>query len=339
MPTIHKINYNGKDYDIVQDDDGLFVMPEDLKVHTLRSSPLKPAWEPIIMAMKPIEGTFSENALKYGVAGLWLDGCRIGSGGQWEWQKPRGHGWDGFDDNGEGTPYGESSKGRFPANFILSHSPDCVLKGMKKVKGQVNKPCNYTSDKFSGKYNNGKSGHYRREVELCGGHAGPDGMETVEDWDCVEGCPVRMLDEQSGVLKSGSNCTRTQTGSFMEHGGLGKAGDVQITYGDEGGASRFFYCAKASRSERGDGNEHPTVKPIKVMEYLTKLSKTPTGGVVLDPFMGSGTTGLACLSTGRGFVGIEKEPKYFQIAVNRMKKAIQALKDYKDMNQDIFENL
>ena len=119
---------------------------------------------------------------------------------------------------------------------------------------------------------------------------------------------------------------------------------------DTGSAARFFYCAKASRSERNAGlegaepqwidesrkpdsvggnnprnrgaradtNFHPTVKPISLMRYLVRLTKTPTGGVVLDPFMGSGTTGCACALEGRDFIGIEREPDYMEIARRRI---------------------
>ena len=128
---------------------------------------------------------------------------------------------------------------------------------------------------------------------------------------------AELLDKQSGHLKSGTNCTRTKTGSFLEHGGLGKAGDIQITYGDNGGASRFFYCAKASKSERGKYNDHVTVKPIKLMSYLVKLI-TPPNGIVLDMFCGSGTTGIAALNNGFDFIGIEKESHYFDIANQRI---------------------
>jgi site-specific DNA-methyltransferase (adenine-specific) len=124
-------------------------------------------------------------------------------------------------------------------------------------------------------------------------------------------------------------------------------------------ASRFFYCAKASRAERNAGlegmeereikgavgmktvtaakwgdpdepvyerntkakNHHPTVKPIELMRYLVRLTKTPTGGVVLDPFMGSGTTGIACVLEGREFIGIEREPEYVEIAEKRIAEA------------------
>lgn len=86
---------------------------------------------------------------------------------------------------------------------------------------------------------------------------------------------------------------------------------------DLGGVSRFFYVAKASRSDRGENNNHPTVKSTKLMEYLIKLV-TPEGGVVIDPFMGSGSTGVAAKNLNRRFIGIEKEKEYFEIATNRI---------------------
>lgn len=84
-----------------------------------------------------------------------------------------------------------------------------------------------------------------------------------------------------------------------------------------GSASRFFYCAKASRKERGEGNDHSTVKPLSLMRYLCRLV-TPTGGAVLDPFMGSGSTGVAALREDFSFIGIEKDPKYKDVAQNRI---------------------
>jgi hypothetical protein len=82
-------------------------------------------------------------------------------------------------------------------------------------------------------------------------------------------------------------------------------------------ASKFIYVAKASKKDRGEGNIHPTVKPIKLMEYLIKLV-TPEGGIVLDPFMGSGTTGVAAQNLGFGFRGIEMTPEYFEICKARI---------------------
>jgi len=127
-----------------------------------------------------------------------------------------------------------------------------------------------------------------------------------------------ILDEQTGTLKSGKNAVRRQEGFFLEHGGLGKSGDVQTTYGDSGGASRFFYCAKAtSKKEKGEYNNHPTVKPIKLMEYLVNLV-TPKEGIVLDPFVGSGSTLVAAKNRDFNYIGIEKEEEYIEICNKRL---------------------
>ena len=143
----------------------------------------------------------------------------------------------------------------------------------------------------------------------------------------------------------------TKIYGFANYPNMHKSG---AHHGDSGSAARFFYCAKASRSERNAGlegmeekvgtqrmnasefryengreptprasqsmnqNSHPTVKPIELMRYLVRLTKTPTGGVVLDPFMGSGTTGIACALEGREFIGIEREAEYIEIANKRI---------------------
>lgn len=90
-----------------------------------------------------------------------------------------------------------------------------------------------------------------------------------------------------------------------------------IHFGDSGSAARFFYCAKASKQDRDAGNKHPTVKPTALMRYLCKLV-TPPGGTILDPFMGSGSTGKAAALEGFEFIGIEKEPEYAEIAERRI---------------------
>jgi len=121
-------------------------------------------------------------------------------------------------------------------------------------------------------------------------------------------------------------------------------------YGDTGSTARFFYCAKASKADRNEGlddlpervthdgravsidnpylraetlraNHHPTVKPHDLMRYLCRLV-TPPGGTVLDPFMGSGSTGKAAVREGFGFIGIERDPEYFEIAVRRVRAAM-----------------
>lgn len=143
-----------------------------------------------------------------------------------------------------------------------------------------------------------------------------------EDCDetCTKGCAVKMLDEQSGILHpSGNVNTGLSQKSKSQFGiGIGEFGQSK-DYKDKGGASRFFYCAKASKRDRGETNNHPTVKATKLMEYLIKLI-TPPNGIILDPFMGSGSTGVAAKRLGFGFVGIEKELEYFQIAQKRIQK-------------------
>lgn len=126
----------------------------------------------------------------------------------------------------------------------------------------------------------------------------------------------KILDEQSGHLKSGHVkplASKKQNQVFGEYA----QANVNEFKPSEGGASRFFYCAKTSKSERGSKNFHPTVKPIKLMSYLIKLI-TPPNGIVLDPFMGSGSTGLAAKELFIGFVGIERDPDYFHIAERRI---------------------
>ena len=86
-------------------------------------------------------------------------------------------------------------------------------------------------------------------------------------------------------------------------------------------------CGKYGSIKVPGKNHHPTVKPIKLMEYLCTLTKTPTGGVVLDCFMGSGSTGVACVNTDRKFIGIEKEPEYMEIAKKRIEYAVQKRKE------------
>ena len=204
---------------------------------------LKPAWEPIVLAMKPLDGTFAQNAEKHGVAGLAIDKGRITYS----------------------TP-----TGRWPSNLLLDE-------------------------------------------------------ESAE-----------VLDQEVGELPGATS--RTDTISR----GMFAGGNAGTIYQDTGKPSRFFYIAKADNSDRGNQdaqdlplfnqtdpglkNIHPTVKPLELMEklillnmYLLKLTSTPTGGIVLDPFMGSGSTLVAAKRLGRPAIGIEKEEAYVKIAIERLK--------------------
>ena len=117
---------------------------------------------------------------------------------------------------------------------------------------------------------------------------------------------------QQGALTGAEPSSKT-TSVFGEFAGRSPS----EPRGDTGSAARFFYCAKASKRDRGENNTHPTVKPTNLMRYLCKLV-TPQGGVVLDPFMGSGSTGKAALLEGFQFVGIERDPAYFVTAQHRV---------------------
>lgn len=162
-------------------------------------------------------------------------------------------------------------------------------------------------DKYAGIKGNGNDGvgEYRS-------HVGRWPANVILDEEAAQ-----VLDEQSGSLRARGNKTSKDHGgkynaTSYEFGGL-ESGFA----GDSGGASRFFYVAKASKRERGEGNGHPTVKPLKLMEYLIKLV-TPPQGTCLDPFMGSGSTGVAAKNLGFKFIGIEREKEYFEIAQKRI---------------------
>lgn len=259
---------------------------------------LKPALEPITVARKPFKGTIAANVQAHGTGGLNIDGCRVGD----EVVSTHSRGANGAfpkrpgetsaeesgrkQDQREGLDHSERN-GRWPANLIHDGS-DKVLAAFP-----------YTA---SGK-------------AAAGGH-----RRTAENME---------------------------KGSTVYGGGRGIAGtsstdEAGTLYGDSGSAARFFYCAKASRKDRNEGmqdpgpqfqhgttlrkventcttgNNHPTVKPTDLMAYLCRLV-TPPGGIVLDPFMGSGSTGKAAIREGFQFVGIEMDPEYLAIAEARIK--------------------
>jgi DNA modification methylase len=250
---------------------------------------LKPACEPIVVARKPLsEKNVALNVLKWGTGGINIDECRIGTeeifvnGGRNSIAAGDERTGKALGRYGPNEPLNTTHIGRFPANIILDEEA------------------------------------------------------------------AKMLDEQSG--ESGGKFSRQSRKRkwFMLSGSENNIQEANApdNYGDKGGASRFFYCAKASKSERNLGceefeeikggsyqfrqdgsldgkipikkNNHPTVKPIKLMEYLIRLV-TPKGGIVLDPFLGSGTTALACIKQGMNYIGIEQDEDYCKIAEARIK--------------------
>jgi site-specific DNA-methyltransferase (adenine-specific) len=323
-------------------------------------SALKPANEPIVLARKPLEKGLSiaENILKWGVGGINIDASRIGLskgddsrlGGNGSWKTPN-MAKNVYEGGYEGKEVESSPLGRFPANIILTHHPDCECKGTKKIK-----PSNGSgkASEKGGGFSKGMFGDGTSD-NIGGGFTDAEGKEEVENWDCHEDCPIRILDEQSGISKSNPRTTcERRTNSTHEYG---FKSDAYSPHSDTGGASRFFYVAKASKSERNNGldgfqekavaagnqakaelkrgnlefnasnkhnkveflkNFHPTVKPVKLMQYLVKMI-TPPNGIVLDPFCGSGTTGVACKLDGFQFVGMEQDTEYSKIAEGRIK--------------------
>lgn len=322
-------------------------------------SALKPAIEPIVLARKPLEKGLSiaENVLKWGTGGINIDGCRIGYQKDDHLMKYEGYQNGKYKseyDEGTSYKYGTqvqiNPQGRFPANIILTHHPECECKGLKKVKGSSCKPEDVGKGRNES-YNNGIYSDKKGIITIS--HNDENGQETVEDWNCHPDCPIKIMDEQSGLLKSGYIAShhkqkpRGKDGIILNNENYKKV-PTTLQKMDSGGASRFFYCAKASKSERNKGleefeektmkgrdegqdgrsvaykprptpiaNIHPTVKPVKLMQYLVRLI-TPPNGIVLDPFCGSGTTGIACKLEGFEFVGIEQDPEYCKIAQARV---------------------
>lgn len=310
---------------------------------------LKPAFEPIVVAQKPYEGTYAENVLKYGVGGLNIDGCRI-SNSQADnydlYKRPISKGNLIDTRNVKNAPNntidlkrGVTQKGRFPANLILTHHPECKLVGSKEVKtSTLLKSHNIKEDNRNVKI--------YPKAQKSNQNYGKNGYDTGEAWQCHPSCPIRMLDEQSGELKSGD----IKPYLIKNEGVTGwMKGKIHINSfkGDKGGASRFFYCGKAYKTERNagceglfwkkkdkiiqkliskseyhklpedkraKGNPIATLKPINIIRYLTRLI-TPPNGIILDPFAGSGTTGIASIIEDFHYILIEKRKPFAEIII------------------------
>jgi DNA modification methylase len=237
---------------------------------------LKPAFEPITVARKPLTGTVAENVLQWGTGGINIDGCRVAT-----------------DD------------------VLPKMSGKAILGG--------------SSDGWDRPWKNDPNGLVRRQAAA---DAAIEKANTLGRW------PANLIHDGSeevvGLFPYQKSCKvkphvikRDKTVVDFKRGLTQKTG---YFLSSEGSAARFFYCAKASKSERGEGNTHPTVKPLALMKYLITLG-LPPGGIVLDPFCGSGTTALACKELGRNYICIEKELEYYQIACNRLDQPIEPIPD------------
>lgn len=265
---------------------------------------LKPANEPICVARKPLEKglTVAENVLKYGTGAINIDGCRIS--------------------------LSDSDK---QAHHLNGNS------------------CNQTSESVGNEF---LSAANKKDKQNAIAKDSLERTKQLGRWPAnliLDEVAAEMLDEQSGVLKSGElKGYKAKESENIAMSGKNYAREFTKSTKSEGGASRFFYVAKASKSERNAGlegmplvesgikndsgrgfsesdphkkilnqNFHPTVKPIKLMQYLINLV-TPQNGTVLDPFMGSGSTGVAAKNLNRKFIGIELSEEYFEIAQKRI---------------------
>lgn len=214
---------------------------------------LKPAFEPIVLARKPLsEKTVAANVLRWGTGALNIDGCRVGTEGATKRSAQTAYADSGWR---TGHEIVKLEMGRWPANVVHDGSD---------------------------------------EVVAAFPHTAP---------------------AKRGV--------RDPNGSMGYHGGAGGLPDVVSGHSDNGGsAARFFYSAKASKADRA-GSKHPTVKPVKLLQWLSRLI-TPPGGTVLDPFAGSGTTAAACVAEGFKCVLIEREAEYVEDIKRRLSAPIVA---------------
>ncbi len=266
---------------------------------------LKPAWEPIILARKPLsEKSVADNVLKHSTGGINIDGCRVvlsegddprlGGKGAWKTDKMAK---DVYEGGYSGDDIASSELGRFPANFIHDGTEE-VVELFPNSKGWSNQKHN-SFNPYGG------NALHSSETERDGFHEGyNDEGSASRFFYCAKGQPYSY---------AGKEYEKSKENSLFKQGDKPQA---PSNYNDEGSPARFFYCAKTPKKERGEGNTHPTVKPQALMRYLCRLI-TPPDGVILDPFMGSGSTLLASRSEGFKSIGIDINSEYCDIAVNR----------------------
>ena len=247
---------------------------------------LKPAYEPIILAMNPLAGTFANNALKHGVAGLNIEECRIGIVG--DRRTPCGA--DGKVHRTTGNTYSEAtsgedfdvSKGRFPANFIHD------------VSQEVMELCPDRTGMSSG-------GSGRRDNSMFG----VGGISKPDHLRCDAGSAARFF-----YCAKASKAERNR-------------GCEELEVRDKSTLNEYAHPSEgrtASKSGSPQQNNHPTVKPLALMTYLVKLVKMPEYNLVIDPFCGSGTTLLACIRLGIPCIGIDDDEQSCKIAAHRCRQ-------------------
>ena len=247
---------------------------------------LKPAYEPVLLFRKPLSGTVAENVLKHGTGGLNIDGCRVDTcDGENRARPPRTTG--GNTGNWKDWSGGESEhheSGRWPANFIHDGSEDvlALFPHTGASKSRVGKRSGKTS---------GVLGEFAGQESVAMGH-----------------------DDNGGSAARFFYCSKASKRDRDE--GLDKF-DTKRTGAMRGTVDNSMKTGSGNPRETYRANTHPTVKPTDLMRYLCRLV-TPPNGVILDPFMGSGSTGKAAMLESFNFVGIEREAEYLKIAEARI---------------------
>jgi site-specific DNA-methyltransferase (adenine-specific) len=259
----------------------------------------------MVLARKPVVGTVANNVLTYGVGGLNIDGSRVGSEGGTKLSEN-----DFVPVPDEEKVYGLGHKnyafgkpvdglGRFPANFIHDGSDEVVALFPSNVKGQVGMKKDVgdfrfitgdteTVQKFN--YGTTDSGSAARFF-YCAKASKRDRNEGLDGFSGKE-----IGAKGNGLARKCATCS------------------ASVIDGCE--------CVDRTFINPSRANHHPTVKPTSLMQYLVRLI-TPGGGIVLDPFMGSGSTGKACAYEGFDFIGIEQSAEYVEIAQARIDFALQ----------------
>lgn len=268
----------------------------------------KPAWEPILVARKPLEGTVAQNVAKWGCGALNIDASRIESNGRparkvapmREDVNYAGNSLAGRLDGSlqSSKAVGETDLGRWPANLIHDGSEE-VLECFPEAPGQLADAKTSGDRKFGNVYSPMRYGEPSANADNEGGI----GFKMKPG--------ARRLD--SGSAARFFYCAKTSRQDRNE--GCESIGKKPLNWSSGTKSPGTF---QSDGTDRSSQNNHPTVKPTALMRYLVRLVTPPPGGTVLDPFAGSGSTGKACALDGFGFVGIEREQEYAVIADARI---------------------
>lgn len=256
---------------------------------------LKPAYEPVILARKPLDGTVAENVTRWGVGALAIDACRVGDGGQATWKEPQGMGFGGSDYSVKGNP-DLSDQGRWPANLILDEGAAEVLdEGVGPRKSGVAVRVN------------GGGGQIFSDIGGNGYKPKPS-LPNIGYMDGKTNPSRFFFTTKVGRKERERGC---------EHLALKSAGEMT----DRGDESQGLDSPRAGAGRTGGArNHHPTLKPIALTEYLARLIKPPTSdAVLLVPFAGAGSEVSGALKAGwPAVLGIEREAEYVTIAEARI---------------------